>query len=312
MVHFFTFLKKIIQKAFSSLKSLTSLSSVIKNKFKELFIIKDPNDENIIFTEFQERYLDPKRFQVEGDILCQSYLNTGKTECLSQLLEFNDKTKNILILTNRIKLAKEFSKRFYAEKYGLNCYLNHKKKDGKEFFNRVIIQPESLWKLDPKTVYDLVILDECESVFTQFTSVTMETKDFERKNVVSKIKGEKVFDRYNEFSNRWERIINTSNKLIFCDAFLSNRTIEMYKTLKRKGTILKNTYRPPKRKAVNIPVQKFKGMRGESIKPLIDKAVQGLKTIKIFLLLFRQYKKCMIFVMLSFLWGSTSARLIPQ
>ena len=273
------FLKQDNLNAFLSLKkSLNPLGSLLNN-FKKLFILSDPEDPNITFTEFEERYVEPKRFQQEGDILCQSYLNTGKTHCLSLLPQLNDITKNVLILTNRIKLAKEFMKRFYAEKYSLNCYLNYdKKKDGIEFFNRVIIQPESLWKLDTKVVYDVVILDECESVFTQFTSSTMKTRSIEKDHVRPRIEGQMFFDRHAEFTNRWNRITMKANKLVFCDAFLSNRTIEMYRTLGRKGTILKNTYRPPKRKAIHIPIKKYPPpMRGESISPLVDKAAEELK-----------------------------------
>lgn len=272
------FLKIDNRKAFLSLKGKGDFHNKIVYKFQQNFNLNNlPESEKLKIDIFEERYLQPKRFQENSDILVQSYLGTGKTECLSKLKEIQDKNYNILILTNRQKLAKEFNKRFSVVKYNINCYLDYDKRNCEDiFFNRVIIQPESLWRVPLKLNYDLVILDECESIFTQFTSSTMKTRECE-KNINPSIDDTHIFDRHSEFAIRWKNILKSSKKIIFSDAFLSKRTIDMYNTLSRNGTLLINNYRPQPRKAVYFPMQKVEGRKIEKMDNLINKAVEEIE-----------------------------------
>ena len=276
------FLKEDNPNAFMSLKNVCNPVSKIEESFQDFFTLDGLQESpNLHISIFEERYLDPVRFRLPGDILVQSYLDTGKTECLSKLDELKDKKYNILILTNRRKLAKEFSKRFSAYTHDIQCYLDYdRNKHDSSFFNRVIIQPESLWLIPHTLIYDLVVIDECESVFTQFTSTTMKTSDLEKEHVIPTIDGDTQFDRHSEFAMRWELLTQKTKKIIFCDAFLSKRTIDMYKDLGRKGFLLINKYKPIERTAINIPVEKIKDSKKESIQPLINKAISELEQNK--------------------------------
>ena len=276
------YLRQDNPSAFLTLKNVCNPISNIESSFQNFFMLDNlQTTQTLDISIFEERYLECSRFEGYEDILVQSYLDTGKTECLSKLEQIRNKSFKILILTNRRKLAKEFSKRFAAHIYDIQCYLDYdKRKHGSDFFNRVIIQPESLWMIPQDIVYDLLIIDECESVFSQFTSTTMKTSQAEKDNVLPTITGELFFDRHSEFAYRWDLLTKKSKKIIFCDAFLSKRTIDMYKDLGRKGRLLINKYRPQQRKAINIPIDKIKGTKRESIKPLIDKAIDELKKDK--------------------------------
>ncbi len=275
------YLKKDNLKAFMSLKNIDGFSKKITHHFENFFNLDQIEKSDKLDIEiFEEQYINFKRFERNSDILVQSYLGTGKTECLSKLDEIQNQRYNILILTNRRKLAQEFSKRFRWDTHNINCYLNYdKNKHNDTFFNRCIIQPESLWKVPPTIHYDLLIIDECESVFSQFTSTTMKTSEFERGYNNSIIDGEK-FDRHTEFSIRWEKLTNKTKKIIFADAFLSKRTVDMYNGLSRNGVLLINKFKPQQREAIHIPIQKIKDSKAESIQPLINKALEELKNNK--------------------------------
>jgi len=278
------YLKKDNRGAFNYLKLNSDKPDArILKAFNKMFTITDESVKNscLKYEIFEERYLKKERYQVPGDILVKSYLGTGKTECLAALPEISDQTKNIIILTNRRRLAKEFAKRFRGGDTHINCYLDYdSKKHTCQFFNRIIIQPESLWRIDDDVVYDLLIIDECESVFSQFNAPTMKTRDIEREKLMPTLADEIFFDRHSEFVHRWKRLVKHTNKIILCDAFLSQRTIDVYKDLGRAGTLLQNTYKPPPRKAIPIPIKKNPETGKESISPLINKALDELHNKK--------------------------------
>ena len=88
----------------------------------------------------------------------------------------------------------------------------------------IMIQMESLMRLG-ESLYDLVIMDESESLLTQFLSSTMDNK-------IS--------------SNLYtlQTIVSKSVKLIICDAFISQRSLEMVRNLRDISHVefRKNTY----------------------------------------------------------------------
>lgn len=91
---------------------------------------------------------------------------------------------------------------------------------------------ESLHKLN-KNSFDIVILDECESVLKQFNSDTMKKKELDVYNVLL---GQLSF----------------CDKAIFADAFFTNRSMNFIKSFDEKVTFIKNNTSPDKRDAVEI------------------------------------------------------------
>jgi hypothetical protein len=100
--------------------------------------------------------------------------------------------------------------------------------------NRLVIQVESLHKLQNDfRNYDLIILDESESILQQFASSTT-MKERLDKNVIM-----------------FEKLMRNSNNVICSDAFISKKTIDMIEIL-RSHTVIHyewNTHISQKREA---------------------------------------------------------------
>jgi hypothetical protein len=183
------------------------------------------------------------------------------------------KGSSVLILTPRRKLAKEFERRFAGKK--IVCYINQGYMDGDKSY-RVICQPESLRKITPPPGgYDLIILDEVESVFSQFSSSTF----------LSDKEGDKQYD---ECSKMFESVLQNAKRIVAADGFLTNRSIRALLTLQDKNyTLLLNDWKPKQRKAIKLNLEK---VTPES------KKLWPLALIKKGLELLRQKKKiCFIF-----------------
>ena len=97
--------------------------------------------------------------------------------------------------------------------------------------NNLVIQIESLHKLNKKS-FDVVILDECESILKQFSSSTMN----------------KPIDVFNCLQAQ----LSFCNKVIFADAFFTNRSLNYLKSFDEKITFIKNNSAPDERDAVEI------------------------------------------------------------
>ena len=95
----------------------------------------------------------------------------------------------------------------------------------------LVIQLESLHKID-KNSFDVIILDECESILKQFSSTTMK----------------KPIDVFNTLQAQ----ISCASKVIFADAFFSNRSLNYVKSFDEKITFIKNNTAPDVRDAVEI------------------------------------------------------------
>ena len=126
-----------------------------------------------------------KRFFKSKSIttLCiKSPYDTGKTQLLKQILD-EHKPKRILWLSTRITYTYDILKNF-EELYNFKSYFNETKLTA----DRLIIQIESILKIPFNKnfvvpTYDLIILDEIESILKQFSSATfkanMSRKTFE-------------------------------------------------------------------------------------------------------------------------------------
>jgi hypothetical protein len=153
-------------------------------------------------------------------IVCQAPMGSGKTfQIKSCLKEYQ--FKRVLIISPR----QTFSKEKFAEFSTIcNDFLHYKdpslaNPDKLTQTKKLIIQVESLSKFpDPsvtdsrKFVYDLVILDEIESILFQFSSVTHSN----------------VFKAYRVFF----QIVQCARHIIMADTFISRRTTSLCQILK--------------------------------------------------------------------------------
>jgi len=156
-----------------------------------------------------------------------AFLGKGKTTAIKRLIkEMNYKT--VLCLSPRQAFAQ-----FLSADFEFNCYL-----DGNYNSDKLVISVESLYKIDSNKKYELLVIDESESILNQFSSPTM--------------KG-----RYLEIYAVLINIIKNCKKVICADAFISNRTINFIKSFDEKITMIKNNTLPIQRKAVEIEKDDF-------------------------------------------------------
>ena len=145
-----------------------------------------------------------------NDIQCltlKSQYNTGKTQLLKPVIE-KYKFKRILFVSYRISLSVDLMNNFK--------YLNFKSYLDKDYkADKLIIQIESIQKINNEFIddytqqipsYDLVIIDESESVLNQFSSNTFK----EAKNCF-------IF---------FSEVLKNSKKILFMDGDLGERTFD--------------------------------------------------------------------------------------
>jgi len=185
--------------------------------------IKDTTD--IRVTRYNERYVLDLRdvfrsSETETLILC-SHLGTGKTmRTVELIIAFN--WPRILIISGRKSYSKFIIKDLDNHDLKFECYLNLM--GSLADTDRVIIQVESLHRLltDNKTTlcdpFDFVFIDESETILNQFFSP--ETHG------VFKIQNHTIF----------EHVIRTAGKVLYADAFISDRTIKNAELLRVPAT----------------------------------------------------------------------------
>jgi hypothetical protein len=182
-------------------------------------------------------------------------LGKGKTECIKYCLDNQIKSKpdhyNILFLSSRQSFANFIEHEF--AKYGIENYSKFTK-DKIIRQSRLVIQMESLHKIDPGIIYDCVVIDESESCLMQMSSSTL-TETI------------KVFDTL-------LRVIQKSKKVLYCDGFLLNRTIQFCKNVRQNDEeiiCIHNTLPTNSRSAVQISNESFDNA-------VIDNYKKGIKT----------------------------------
>jgi len=151
----------------------------------------------------------------------------GKTFGIKQYLN-KINFKKILFVSPR-KSFSDFIEGEFKE-FGINNYQD--KKIDINNCDRLVIQMESLHKLNDNNNFDIIIMDECESSLKQFSSQTMSFPL-------------KVF-------NTLQKKIIHADKIIYADAFLSNRSLDYVKSFNEEITFIKNLKLPEKRNAIEI------------------------------------------------------------
>lgn len=214
--------------------------------FSSLFDM-DLDGVNVI--EEKSKFLSQEGTSDENNILnnakiniLYAFLGKGKTTAIKRLININ-KYDSILCLSPRQAFAQ-----FLSADFGISCYL-----DGVDTYkeDKLVISVESLYKIDINKKYDLIVLDESESILNQFSSPTMKA-------------------RYLEIYNVLINLMQNAKKVILADAFISNRTINFAKSFDESITMIKNNTQPIQREAIEIEKDDFE-------KVLIDDIKKGNK-----------------------------------
>lgn len=156
-------------------------------------------------------------------LLIKSHMGTGKTELVCDYLD-KFKPSRILWISTRQTYSHNINERL--KKYGFVNYLDDK--ENWIYKPKVIVQLESLTKLEKAykiRSYDLVVLDEIESILYHFDSDTIA------------LKSSQTFDLMYMLC----KFLNT--KIICMDADLGLRTIEFAKDLDPEYKFIINKYK---------------------------------------------------------------------
>lgn len=165
-------------------------------------------------------------------ILVRARKGSGKSIQMRQFIQrYTKKFDRIFIISSRVSLGEKFD----HDLYGLN-FQYYKNIDGPigKGVRRLIIQLESLHRVNFRSS-DLIILDEVESIFTQFGSDTM------IRNMTSII-------------TNFDSMLAEAGLILAMDADLSDRAIKKltHYVPREEMLIINNTYRPNKIKQVYV------------------------------------------------------------
>lgn len=196
---------------------------IAKSKAEEISVIHPSEYWKV--EQINERYL-PKINIEKGFTIIQSHLGTGKTTFITDYIKQN-MDKRIIILTPREMYAKNIYSELKKANLEFKFYQNYKDSKG----DKVVVQMESLHKYD-QYEFDIVIMDECESILKQLGSLTTHRHNF----------------YYN--CNTFETLIKNANNIIMADAFVTNRSRDFVDEFKKPVKYVDNIFNPYKRKAI--------------------------------------------------------------
>lgn len=198
---------------------------VMKKMIKKNYYIPDDEDIMCQLKEFVNNN--------QQTLAIKSNMNTGKTQSVKSIVnnyfEKYDSDRRVLAFSLRQSYARDVSNNAYKELNFTN-YLDIKKTKLKDQ-KRLIISLESLHKLRVKDIkmYDIIILDECESLLTHFFSKTVKSN--------------------RECYDWFVKLLTHSKKIICLDADLSiSRSISFLESINRRIKILKNSYKAKSRR----------------------------------------------------------------
>lgn len=182
-----------------------------------------------------------------------AHMGVGKSTAISKTIIEIEKFNRVLVISPKISYGNSIIGELNRKQLGFSLYTDKdlktiKKKEGLNQIRRLVIQVHSLHHLIIKNDkdgmnlfkdYDLIVMDECEEILGSLTSQILRYH-------------EKVYTVF-------ERLMTQSGTVIFCDANLSDTTLEIMDAFKqgRKSCIVLNDYQPFKCKIIQYPSDNF-------------------------------------------------------
>jgi hypothetical protein len=177
---------------------------------------------------FEEKGMFEVREKPYTDVVIKSHLGTGKSTIIENLLK-NKQFDSVLVVSPRVMFGNKIFSDFLKYENRLKFYKDIKKEE-RHKCKFMVCQLESVSTLGCE--FQLVILDEVESIFNQFHSSTME------KN-------------HDKISAKFAGIMDRAKYVISADAFITNRSIDVLATMrpKKHKIYIENTFNPYNRTA---------------------------------------------------------------
>lgn len=231
------------------------------------------------FQKSDDEYVNPNIYNSpQKVIIVKAGLGRGKTTaCISYINSCKDDFSKIIVFTPRITYAQSISDRLNKETiYNDWTLYNDKTTDYLIENKRVIIQCESLHRLS--NVFEdetLVIIDEFESFLTSLTSTKTHKKNHEQNLQV------------------FEGLLNCK-KIICLDAFISEKTFTLFKSLNFSYFYIEYTKKLKERQYIHIKSDKDKDIFQTWMNYIINEISNGKRMYIYFssikkLEIFRQY-----------------------
>ena len=183
-------------------------------------------------------------------VFVKSGMGTGKTYSLHDL----PRDASCVFLSSRKAFANSQSFEFKND-----GFVNYMDKNTTYNEQRIIISLESIHRLR-REQYDYLIIDESESIFNIISSTTL------------------IKNCFIESVRKLEKIIQMSKKVIVMDAFLSERSIQAVKGIKRVGYRLLNEKKQQEKKQQEFLQRKQELLQQECIDERIRKENQQKMT----------------------------------
>jgi len=231
-----------------------------KSNINDTIICNPSNYWNQIM--LNEKYL-PEIDIVDGITLIKSHLGTGKTTFITKFIN-KHLDKNIIIITPREIYAQNICSEINKLGFNFSLYQDYNNQN----YNKVVCQVESLHRYK-EYKYDIIIMDECESILKQFSS--LETNK----------------NNYSTNCDVFYKLILDSSKVIMADAFITNRSKVFVDYFKKTVNYYNNEFNPYNRQCIehtdyNKFVSKilFDISKGKKICVLWASKNRGLKFIE--------------------------------
>lgn len=177
--------------------------------------------------------IDLTHFDKTDAMYIASPCKSGKTKVMHDFIETHLKGKSILFITNLILFTRNLKQRF--EDLGFNSYLDD---DYSIIADRQIVSLYSLNKVCRD--FDVVIIDEVESLISNFHSITQLGHESKREQNI----------------NEFIRLINNSSKQILLDAYPTELTFNVFKILGKKMFLSLNEFKTHENDTYNIYTDK--------------------------------------------------------
>ena len=166
-------------------------------------------------SKYMKSIQDDKKF-----VICQSPMGSGKTFAMIDLIK-RHRPERVLVLSSRqtftLNIKNDLNKSLLDVGIEFKTY---KDLDDLRKCSYLIVQMESLCRLEECKAFDLVLIDESEACLKQFNSRTMIQE-----------KG-KLWKNLSIFN----KLLSLSKRNVFLDAFLSNRTIDLVESMTSKDS----------------------------------------------------------------------------
>jgi hypothetical protein len=239
-----TYIRDLLKKQKTNNLNLEEEFNIDENVKETMYPSKLDEKKDVVVNEYEDEYVEQYPINDYNVILMRSRMGGGKTYALKNALE-EYKPRNVLIFSCRIIYAYNKCEEF--KDYDFYNYKELKELNG---VNNLFCSLESLHKINEDTKFDLIIMDELETILNTFDGDT----------ITKSKKKEEIKEKFNDF-------LKSCNKIICNDAFLGNRGLEFMRLMRNKRNDDKKIYlslnnqKPDPREALIVKNQyKFEHM----------------------------------------------------